>query len=700
MLEVFIKIKVAAIMELQGLVQSLKGIGEQTASKLNKIDIYTIDDLITHYPREYQDRRVITNIKDITLDEDNNILATIASVPKIMKRSNKIIVTFLIKDATGAIFVTFYNQPYMKNNFSLGERYIFYGKIKRKNSKIEMESPEYEKIEAGKDLNAKASIIPIYPATKKLSQKILRGLIDTALRESLVNIKENLPDKIRETYQLIDKKTALINIHFPKDNHLFFEARKRLVFEELFMLLLTLSSLKEDFMGKTEGVAYHIPSDLKDFIDKLPFALTNAQKRVLKEIIHDMKSPYAMNRLLQGDVGSGKTVVAAVMLFICVRNGMQGALMAPTEVLATQHYAFLSELFMPFNIKVGLLTGSTTKKQKDELIKSISDQTIHILVGTHALIEDPVNFNSLGLVITDEQHRFGVRQRVRLLDKGQTPDVMVMSATPIPRTLAMILYGDMDVSVIDELPPGRQPIKTNVVDTSYYDRIYAFIKGQINEGRQCYIICPLVEETKDQSNLKDVISYTQRLQTEIFCDKTVAFLHGKMKPKDKNQIMDKFGKGEIDILVSTTVIEVGINVPNATVMMVENADRFGLAQLHQLRGRVGRGQHKSYCILISNSKNKLTKKRLKIMEQTTDGFLIAEMDLKLRGPGDFFGTKQHGLPEMKIANLYKDTEVLKEVQEAVKEVISKDRYLDNPEYKLLKDQVLDIISKNDVHHTL
>ena len=700
MLGVFIKIKVATIMELQGLVKSLKGVGEQTALKLNKIDIYTINDLMTHYPREYQDRRVITNIRDIVLDEDNNILATVSSVPKIMKRGNKIIVTFLIKDATGGIFVTFYNQAYMKNNFSVGERYIFYGKVKWKINKIEMESPEYEKIEVDNQLEAKASIIPIYPITKKLSQKVLRGLIDTALKESLVNVKENLPDKIRESYGLIDKKTALTNIHFPKDNQLFFKARRRLVFEELFMLLLTLSSLKEDFMEKNEGIDYQVPDDFETFISKLPFALTNAQKRVLEEIIQDMKSPYAMNRLLQGDVGSGKTVVAAVMLFICVRNGMQGALMAPTEVLTMQHYTFLSELFMPFNIHVGLLTGSTTKKQKEGLIKSINEQSIDILIGTHALIEEPVSFNHLGLVITDEQHRFGVRQRVKLLDKGKTPDVMVMSATPIPRTLAMILYGDMDISIIDELPPGRQPIKTNVVDTSYYDRIYAFIKQQIESGRQCYIICALVEETKDQAELKDVVSYAQRLQTEIFTDKTVAFLHGKMKSKEKNEIMDKFSKGEIDILVSTTVIEVGINVPNATVMMIENADRFGLAQLHQLRGRVGRGKYKSYCILISNSKNKLTQKRLKTMEQTTDGFIIAEMDLKLRGPGDFFGTKQHGLPEMKIANLYKDTEILQEAQQAVKEIISQDRYLENEEHQLLKDQVLDIINKNNVHHTL
>ena len=687
-------------MELESRVQELKGVGDQTALKLNKLAIYTIYDLMTHYPREYQDRRVITNIKDISLDEDNNILATVASIPKVMKRGSKIIVTFLVKDATGGIFVTFYNQPYMKNNFSLGEKYIFYGKIKRKNNKIEMESPEYEKIEGNSQLNNKASIIPVYPATKKLSQKILRGLIATALKENLQEVLENLPDDIRKKYGLIDKKAALLNIHFPKNNELFFEARKRLVFEELFLLLLALSSLKEDFMEKTEGIAYQIPQDFKDFIDRLPFTLTSAQKRVLKEIIRDMRSPYAMNRLLQGDVGSGKTVVAAVMLFICVRNGMQGALMAPTEVLATQHYAFFSELFKPFDIKVGLLTGSTTRKQKNELIQGIQEQSIDILIGTHALIEEPVSFHSLGLVITDEQHRFGVRQRVRLSNKGKTPDVMVMSATPIPRTLAMILYGDMDISIIDELPPGRQPIKTNVVDTSYYDRIYAFIRSQVQQGRQCYIICPLVEDTKDQTELKDVVNYARRLQTEIFPEQRVGFLHGRMKPKEKTEIMDKFSKGETDILVSTTVIEVGINVPNATVMLIENADRFGLAQLHQLRGRVGRGAHKSYCILVSNSKNKLTQKRLKTMEQTTDGFVIAEMDLQLRGPGDFFGTKQHGLPEMKIANLYKDTEILKMAQQAVKDIMTKDRYLESKMYAFLKKQISDLMNKNEVHHTL
>lgn len=686
-------------MKLQESILTLKGIGDQTANKFHKLGVHTLQDLIEHYPKEYEDRRKVISICDVVMEEENNIIATVASVPQVMKKGRHIIVSFRIKDETGSIFVTFFGQPYMKNNFVLGQTYNFYGKIKKQYGKIEMESPEYEKIgEAGVTKGTK--ITPIYPSTHKLSQKIIRQLIEGAIKTCLPYIKETLPEAIRQKYQLVSKQQAVTNIHFPESDEAFFEARKRLVFEELLMLQLSLYVLKSDFAKKNQGMPKKVPDDFMDFVKSLPFALTGAQKRVLNEIIKDMKSPFAGNRLVQGDVGSGKTVVAAVALFVAVRNNLQGALMAPTEVLAKQHYEFLTQVFEPFGVKVALLTGSTTKKQKNDILKQLDDNEIDILVGTHALIEDNVTPPRLGLVITDEQHRFGVRQRLKLSEKGLTPDVIVMTATPIPRTLALILYGDMDISIIDELPPGRQPIKTNAVDSAYHPRIYTFIQKQIEEGRQCYIICPMVEENEKQSELKSVVEYAEYLSSEVFTNIPIEYLHGKMKPKEKNEVMERFAKAETKILVSTTVVEVGVNVPNATVMLIENAERFGLAQLHQLRGRVGRGKHKSYCVLVSDSKNKVTKKRLKIMEESTDGFVIADTDLKLRGPGEFFGTRQHGLPEMKIANLYTDSNILKQVQQEAKKILERDPALEKVENRYLLEELMERINQEDIHKAL
>ena len=687
-------------MSLNTSIMELKGIGPQIAAKLNKLGIFTLEDMIEHYPREYEDRRKITLIKDCVMDEHNNLLVTVVSLPQVTKKAGKIIVSFRVKDETGSIYVTFYGQAYMKNNFSVGEQYLLYGKIKRKYNKIEMESPEYEKVTEAVPLGEVAKITPIYPSTYKLSQKVIRSLIQKSLECCMPNIIESLPEKIRKKYGLIEKKEALISIHFPKDSSRFFEARKRLVFEELFILQLALSRLKLDFGRKRFGIVHKVPKELSAFLESLPFELTGAQKRILKEIITDMKDERAMNRLVQGDVGSGKTIVAAIALFITVNNGCQGALMAPTEVLAVQHYEFLEKLMAPFGIQVALITGSTPKKKKAELIESIKSERLQIVVGTHALIEEEVKMANPGLVITDEQHRFGVRQRLKLSEKGVAPDVMVMTATPIPRTLALILYGDMDISIIDELPPGRQPIKTNAVDSAYHTRIYRFIEKEILAGRQVYVICPMVEERENNCDLQNAVDYSSYLQTEVFSTFKVDCLHGKMKPREKNEIMQKFMKGETHILVSTTVIEVGVNVPNATVMLIENAERFGLAQLHQLRGRVGRGQHQSYCILVSDSKNKVTKKRLKIMEESTDGFVIAETDLKLRGPGEFFGTKQHGLPEMKIANLYTDAKVLKEVQDCIQNILHIDPEMQTTEYRGLLDQVTERLISEELHHAL
>lgn len=686
-------------MFLEQSIMDLKGVGEQTIKKFNKLGLFTIQDLIEHYPKEYEDRRKITKIQETVMDEENNIIATVASRPEVMKKGYKVIVKFRIKDDTGSIYVVFYGQPYMKNNFIVGETYNFYGKIRRQYGCIEMESPEYEKVDNG--ITQKANkIIPIYPATQKLSQKVIRQLIEQALSLALPEVEDVLPAYIKELYKLKSKSFALTHIHFPKDDEAFFEARKRLVFEELFLLQLSLFVLKSEFLSRSKGISKKVPESFKAFVEYLPFEFTGAQKRVMKEIVKDLKSDYAGNRLVQGDVGSGKTVIAAASLFIVIKNNQQGALMAPTEVLAKQHYEFLQQVFEPFNIKMALLTGSTTAKEKREILAKLKSQELDLVVGTHALIEDNVEMPALGLVITDEQHRFGVRQRLKLSEKGQTPDVIVMTATPIPRTLALILYGDMDISIIDELPPGRQPIKTNAVDSSYHARIYQFMDKHIREGRQCYVICPMVEENEKQADLKSVTEYTAYLKEQVFPHFNIGLLHGKMKPKEKNAVMEAFASGQMHILVSTTVVEVGVNVPNATVMVIENAERFGLAQLHQLRGRVGRGKHQSYCVLVSDSKNKVTKKRLKIMEESTDGFVIADTDLKLRGPGDFFGTKQHGLPEMKIANLYTDAKVLKEVQKAVKSLLEQDKDLSLPEHQGLKVKLLQTIEGEQMHTAL
>ncbi len=687
-------------MQLKDSISNLKGVGEQVGRKLNKLGIFTLQDMIEHYPREYEDRRKITPLSEMELDTPINILVVVASTPQVTRKGNHILVTFRVKDATGSIFVTFYGQAYMKNNFSVGERYLMYGKIKRQYGKVEMDSPEYQKVVDPNKIGEVAKITPIYPATQKLSQKVIRNLILQSLEAVQEEIDDPIPENIRKQYDLLPKGEAIHQIHFPSNSERFFAARKRLVFEELFMLQLSLYQLKADFAKKLLGVSHKITKELNAFMETLPFELTGAQKRVMREIVNDMKSPYAMNRLIQGDVGSGKTVIAAISLFMAVKDGYQGALMAPTEVLVVQHYEFLKEIMAPFGIEVGLITGSTTAKQKRELIAKAKSGELHILVGTHALIEDPVEMSNLGLVITDEQHRFGVRQRLKLTEKGTVPDVMVMTATPIPRTLALILYGDMDISIIDELPPGRQPIKTNAVDSNYHQRIYRFIEKHIHEGRQCYIICPMVEENEQMSELKNVIEYTAQLQAEEFPNIPMGYLHGKMKPKEKNAIMNQFVSGEIKILVSTTVVEVGVNVPNATIIVIENAERFGLAQLHQLRGRVGRGKHQSYCILVSDSKSKVTKKRMQIMEESTDGFVIAETDLKLRGPGEFFGTKQHGLPEMKIANLYTDAKALKEVQKCVKLLLEIDPSLSLAENNKLLDEMKVRLEKESLHKAL
>ncbi|NLK20965.1 MAG: ATP-dependent DNA helicase RecG [Epulopiscium sp.] len=670
-------------MHLSDSVQTVKGVGEQTLKKLNKLNIYTVEELLYHFPREHEDRTQIKKIRDIAYNESNTILAKICTMPQNMKIGKQILTKVGLRDETGSIFGIWYGQPYLKKQFKLNDAYIFTGKIVYKYGQIQMESPEYEKF--SNHTISTGRIVPIYPTTYKLSQKVIRQIILNAIKETQNQLVEFLPKWIRKQYKLADHNYAIYNIHFPESNEGFFIARNRLVFGELFLLQTALMKIKSQIGQNKKGIIFKLPTEINSFVDKLPFKLTNAQQRVFGEIKEDMKNDKIMNRLVQGDVGSGKTIIAALALFVAVRNGYQGVMMAPTEVLTTQHYNGLLSLLEKHNIKTGLLTGSLSKKKKEALLGELERGEVDIVFGTHALIEGNVQFKNLGLVITDEQHRFGVRQRAILSEKGNNPDVIIMTATPIPRTLALILYGDLDISIIDELPPGRQNIDTYSVDTSYRHRIYKFIEKEIISGRQAYIICPMVEESENDE-LQSVVSYTEKVRKEL-TGITIDYLHGKMRPKEKQKIMDAFLKGEIQVLVSTTVVEVGVNIPNATIMLIENAERFGLAQLHQLRGRVGRSSYKSYCILITDSKSKLTAQRMKVMRQTNSGFEISETDLKLRGPGEFFGTRQHGLPEFKIANLYKDIPILKNAQEAAAKLLLMDPNLEMKEHKQLKQKI-------------
>ncbi|HHX60173.1 MAG TPA: ATP-dependent DNA helicase RecG [Epulopiscium sp.] len=695
-------------MQLSDSIYHIKGVGDKIGKRFEKLNIYTVLDLITHYPRDYDDRRDIKKINEVDIGEPNTVIGTIAAAPQIMRKGKFIIVKAKIKDETGSMFVVFYGQNYMKNSLKVGQLYIFTGKINLKFGTIQMESPELELISSEQDLGKMGKIMPMYPTTFQLSQKRLRKFIETTLTSVESQIVDNVPLWIRKKYKIVDRIFAVHNIHFPQDNDAFFEARQRIVFEELFIFQVGLLMIKEGLHQNLDGILFQddlLVSGLKgepmgEFIQSLPFQLTNAQEKVFKEVKQDMLSPKVMNRLIQGDVGSGKTIIAVLALVLAVKNGYQTAFMAPTEVLAMQHYESLTAMLEPFNITVGVLVGSLTQKNKEKMQEEIKAHQIDIVIGTHALIQAGVEFAKLGLVITDEQHRFGVRQRVTLSEKGHNPDVLVMTATPIPRTLALILYGDLDVSVVDELPPGRQVIKTNAVNTSYRPRIYKFIQNEIANGRQAYIICPMVEESEDNDELQAVTTYTDTLKEGPFKDINVAYLHGKMKPKEKQEIMTQYVKNEIQVLVSTTVIEVGVNVPNSTVMLIENADRFGLAQLHQLRGRVGRGSDQSYCVLINDSKSKVSKERMKVMQQTNDGFIISETDLKLRGPGEFFGTRQHGLPDMKIANLYQDIPLLKLAQNAAQEVLKDDPKLSKQEHADLLNDIKRLFKETSFAVTL
>lgn len=645
-------------------VRFLKGVGPKKAELYSKLGIFTVGDLIMHFPRSYIDLTSAKTIAQAEIGETEAVKGYVRQkLPPAMIRRGMTIYRLVFSDFEGSdMTVTIFNSKYAFDKFIEGEEYIIHGRVTGTFFRKEMNSP------FAVSLNANTGLIPVYPLTKGLTQNALKKDIAAALKFSEDELSEYLKEEYLDRYGLISYKSALWKIHFPANASEFEEAKSRLSFDEFLRLQLGMAMLRNR-NRKTTSVRMK-DSDLDSFYSSLPFEPTNAQKRAVSECARDMNGEYPMNRLVQGDVGSGKTAVAAAACYHCVKNGYQAALMAPTEILSNQHYKTLSSFLEPLGVKVGLLTGAMTAKQKRIIREQAQNGIIDILVGTHALVQKDTAFSKLGLVITDEQHRFGVKHRSDLLEKGENPHALVMSATPIPRTLALIIYGDLDISVLDEMPSGRQKIKTYAIPGRKRLDAYGFMKNEIRNGRQCYIVCPMIDE--NESELASAKAYEKELSEGAFSGIPTGLLHGKMAAAQKEKIMQAFAHGEIKLLISTTVIEVGIDVPNATVILIENAERFGLSQLHQLRGRVGRGEYQSHCILVSDNFSEINKKRLKIMTHTTDGFEIAKYDLEMRGPGDFFGRKQHGLPELKIADMTSDIEILKKSRELAEELIKAD----------------------------
>ena len=661
------------MVDLEKDVKYIKGVGPNRVKLLNKLNIFTLHDLITYFPRTYEDRGKVKNISECIDGEETLIEAVACGIISEVRLKGKTMQKLIVRDETGTATITWFNHSYLKSIFRVGQKYKFYGKISNMFGKISMNSPVFD-IEGSTKNTGK--IIPIYPLTFNLSQNTIRKIIENGLKEVENKLEETMPKYILDEYKLEGINEAIRAIHFPNEFKDFNIARKRFVFEELLSVQLALLQLKNNYINEEKGIQFSKDAKMSDIINKLPFKLTKAQLRVLEEIDNNMEQDKPMNRLLQGDVGSGKTVIAMCAAYKAVKCGYQAAIMAPTAILATQHLENFKKIFDELGIKCELLISAMTKKNKKELLERLENGEIDILIGTHALLQENVSFKKLGLVVTDEQHRFGVKQRTTIVEKGQNPDVLVMTATPIPRTLALILYGDLDISIIDELPPNRKKIDTFAVTKTMTERVNNFIKEQVKQGRQAYIVCPLVEEN-EELDLKSVEELYEKCKTEIFPEYRVEYIHGKMKAKDKDSIMEKFKNKEIDILISTTVIEVGVDVPNANIMVIEDAQRFGLAALHQLRGRVGRGEYQSYCILKYEGKGENVRKRMKVMCETNDGFVISEKDLELRGAGDFFGTMQHGIPEFKIANLFEDIDILKQAQKAAQKIIIEDPNLKN-----------------------
>lgn len=647
-------------MRLSDSVDSVKGIGEKTRALFEKLDIYTVGQLLTWYPRDYETFRAPWAIAALKEGETGVIEASVSKITESRAGGRMTVLSCEAKDPSGSILLVWFNQPYLKKSLSMGYRYVFRGKISRKNGRLRMEQPKIYKRE--EYLRLQNVLQPVYSLTKGLTN----NLVSKSMKQALTlagELPEYIPADIRKKHGVNKRKYTLEEIHFPKSRETMLEARKSLVFEEFFLFSVFLRELAGQKEERNSEIVMRDVAECQTLIRGLPYALTGDQQKVWQEIAGDLKSGRIMVRLVQGDVGSGKTILALLALLMTVKNGYQGCLMVPTEVLAKQHYDSAVKTLGKFGVRVTLLVGSMTAKEKREAYEKMSGHETDLIIGTHALIQEKAEYANLGLVVTDEQHRFGVKQRESLAGKGGQPHILVMSATPIPRTLAMMLYGDMDISVIKELPANRLPIKNCVVGTEYRETAYRFIEKEVASGRQAYIICAMVEES-ETADLENVTDYTENLNARFGGRLSVAALHGKMKAEEKNEIMTRFANGEIQVLVSTTVVEVGVNVPNATVMMIENAERFGLAQLHQLRGRVGRGEHQSYCIIVSSVSDEDTMERLNILKDSNDGFFIASEDLRLRGPGDLFGIRQSGDMSFKIGDIYQDAELLKEANEA------------------------------------
>lgn len=670
----------------------LKGIGDKTAALFKKLGVETVEELLHNYPRAYDAFEEPVPVGQVREGQIQTVSGQLLKTASVRRFKNMQIIVTTVKDLTGSLQLTWYNMPYLRTVLQMGKILVFRGRVVKKSNRLTMEQPEiYTPESYGQIVH---SMQPVYSQTKGLSNKTITKTVQQALAQRQME-QEYLPADLRKKYQLAEYNYAIEHIHFPSDQQELLFARKRLVFDEFLFFLMAVRRLKEKRQDKQSRFVLERRPEIAELVASLPYDLTGAQKKVLEEVQRDLSGGLIMNRLIQGDVGSGKTIVAVLSLLQAAYNGFQGALMVPTEVLARQHFESITELFKTHRIdcKAVLVTGSMTAKEKRIAYEKIAGHEADIIVGTHALIQEKVKYDKLALVITDEQHRFGVGQRQALGEKGEEPHILVMSATPIPRTLAIILYGDLDISIINEMPANRLPIKNCVVDTGYRDKAYQFIVREIMAGRQAYVICPMVEES-EMIEAENVLDYTKLLRTKLPESIVVEYLHGKMKGKEKNQIMERFAAGEIQVLVSTTVVEVGVNVPNASVMMIENAERFGLAQLHQLRGRVGRGKHQSYCIMVNCSDKDGTQERLDIMNKSNDGFFIASEDLKLRGPGDIFGLRQSGDLEFKLADVFTDANLLKTVSEEVNQMLDVDPELEREEHQLLKNRLDVYLSKS------
>ena len=675
-------------------IQYLKGVGPKRALKLHKLNIFTVEELLNYFPVKYEDRRAVKNINEICDQGKYLLKVRIFEKPKHSRiKKNMSIIKAICKDDTGFITLTFFNQDFLIDKLIVGEYYYVFGNVKIAYGKLETTNPEIEQM--NKDWKA-GNIMPVYGLTYGLSNNEITKLVKTALETYYEEIQNILPEEIIKKYRLTSKKIAVKALHFPSDNRKYSLAKRTIAFEKLLIMQLGLFNIKNNMSNESSDIKIRNAGLSEKLLSAIPYKLTKAQLKVISEIKEDLKSQKTMNRLIQGDVGSGKTVVAVYAMLMAAGSGYQSSMMAPTEILALQHYETLKEFIKmaELDVNIEILTGSVKLKEKEEILNKLKSGEIDIIVGTHALIEDNVEFNNIGLVVTDEQHRFGVRQRAKLSNKGKAPHILIMTATPIPRTLALMIYGDLDISLIDEMPPGRQKVITSIVTDKEKTKAYDFIKNQVDNGRQAYIVAPLVDES-EVLELNSAVEIYKELKSSYFSGYKLGLLHGKMSNSEKEEVINKFYKGRINVLISTTVVEVGVNVPNAVVMLVLNAERFGLAQLHQLRGRVGRGNYQSYCILVNESKSKKSKDRMNILKRTNNGFIIAEEDLKIRGPGDFFGVRQHGLSKLEIQNIVNNVETVQQVQLLSKKLIEENPTLNGDDYHNLKLEIMNLF-KDDI----